>query len=497
MADQKWYDEGLRPRILINWDTFEDWGISSNWKGPFTDAVINAYTRWMNLAGVDLRFQFWNYTTKTSSDSGELVIKMNEKHANSSRIASTFGSYNRLEIVFHRKRGSDLTPWNFVPYNANPGEIDMQSVLMHELGHCLGLDHEADSPTVMSAYTYFGRFGPFKSDVTDVKGVYADFTENRLRQLRSPNGGASWSGVNNDLSSHGSVGTRTNLNPGVVVTPQSGLYVVGWSRMSRTPTWLRGDGDKFLLRHWLFYGGERSIYGPVYARDDDRTLLWAWVDDDEFGTIKVVRSQNQGYQWHWVSTPANARTYGTPGLCWTRVGGQSTWVLVWSHFDRSDHNGTGFIRASISTNNGGSWSAPVVLNNFYKVLSGVSAAADTNNHITAAFAWAPHSTYGVNRIRSFNCQVSGGQLQQVATLYSNETTRIQPALTYDAGTNKFIMAWRGQNFNTTLNSVSKSPDATSWSGKVHLSSIRSHVAPALAYSPEYGESVMWYAYEGS
>lgn len=496
MADEKWYDEGLRPKILINWDTFETWGISSSWKGPFTDAVINAYTRWMNLAGVDLRFQFWNYTTKTSADSGELLIKMNEKHAASTRLASTFGYYNKLEIVFHRKRGSDLTPWNFVPYNANSGEFDMQGILIHELGHCLGLDHTADAPTVMSGYNYFIRFGPFKSDVADVRTVYSTFNENRLRQVRSTNGGASWSNANNEITSSGSGSTRTNLNPGVVATPQSGLYLVGWSGISRAPTWLRGDGTNFLWRDWLVYGGERSIFGPAYARDNDRTLLWAWVDDDN-GAIKMVRSGNQGHQWGWVNTPANAQTYGTPGLCWTRVNGQSTWILVWSNYDRTDHSGTGYIKASISTNNGASWSAPTVLNGYYKTLSGVSIAADGNNHIVVGFAWAPHSTYGMNYVRSFNCQVSGGQLQPTGTLYGSETTRIQPALTYDAGTNKFIMAWRGQNFNTTLNSVSKAPTATSWSGKVHLSSNRSHVAPALAYSPEYGESVMWYAFEGS
>ncbi|MEO8328059.1 MAG: matrixin family metalloprotease, partial [Nitrospirota bacterium] len=392
MADQKLYDEGLRPKILINWDTFEDWGISSNWKGPFTDAVINAYTRWMNLAGVDLRFQFWGYTTKTSSDSGELVIKMNEKFGE--RLASTFGSYNRLEIVFHRKRNSDLTPWNFVPYNANPGEFDMQAILMHELGHCLGLDHTASgSPTVMTSYSYFARFGPFSSDVNDERAVYSDFTQNRLRQQRSANSGASWSEVNNNLTTHGHVEARTNLNPGVIATPKSGFYVVGWSRVgSRAPTWLRGDGNIFLKRHWLFYGGERSIYGPTFARDDDNTLLWAWVDNDDLGTIKIARSTNQTYQWGFVGRPANAITYGTPGLCWTRVNGQSTWILVWAYYDRSDRNNTGYIRASISTNNGSTWSTPVVLDTFYKTLSGVSATASANNQIVVAFAWAPHST---------------------------------------------------------------------------------------------------------
>jgi hypothetical protein len=117
----------------------------------------------MNVAGVNLRFQFWSYTGKTDPDVGELVIHMNERHTNSKRIASSFGKYNKLKIVSHRKRGSDLTPWNFVPWNAEPGEIDMQAILMHEFGHCLGLfDHSSSTnDTMFGGYRYDSRFGPF------------------------------------------------------------------------------------------------------------------------------------------------------------------------------------------------------------------------------------------------------------------------------------------------------------------------------------------------
>ena len=314
MADQKWYDEGLRPRILINWQSFVDWGIVDSRKAPFTDAVINAYTRWMNIAGVNLRFQFWGYTTKTESDTGELVILMDEKFLTTTRLASTFGTYNKLKILFHRKNGSNLTPWNFVPYNALPGEFDMQAILTHELGHCLGLDHSSSANDTMNGGYEYHRYrcGPFNNDVSRVRNVYSDFTENRLRQLRSSNGGASWSIVDNDITRINHIHARTNLNPGVVATPLSGAYVVGWSFTgSHNPSWLRGDGQTFLRRHWLFYGGEHSIYGPVYARDDDRTILWAWVMNDDLGTIKVVASRNQGYQSFGVNSPLNARSYGT------------------------------------------------------------------------------------------------------------------------------------------------------------------------------------------
>lgn len=498
MADQKWYDEGLRPRVLINWQSFVDRGIPNSWQGPFTDAVINAYTRWMNVAGIDLRFQFHGYTTRTSSNSGELVISMNDFHPGESRLASTFGSYNQLIIVFHRGNGADpnRSPWPFVPYNANPGEFDMQGILIHEMGHCLGLDHSAGANDTMNGgYQYHRqRYGPFDNDVARLRNVYSDFTRNRLRQLRSTNSGSSWSEVSNDLTSHGHVHARTNLNPGVVAAPQSGIHLVGWSLVGNAPTWLRGDGERFMLRHWLFYGGERSIYGPAYARNDDRTLLWAWVTNDDLGTIRIVRSHNQGYQWHWVGAPAGARTFGTPGLCWTRVGGQSTWVLVWSHFDRADHANTGYLRASISTNDGASWSAPVVLNSFYKVLSGVAAAADANNHIEVAFAWAPHSTYGMNLIRTLVCQVAGGRLQYSSVIYSNDGTRIQPALAYDSTVDKFVIAWREQNFNTSVNAASRPRSSASWSPLVRPGP-STHVAPALTFSPEYGETVLWYAYE--
>ena len=498
MADQKWYDEGLRPRILINWQSFVDRGISNNWQGPFTDAVINAYTRWMNVGGVNLRFQFYGYTTKTNSDSGELVISMNDFHPGESRLASTFGSYNQLIIVFHRGNGADPnhSPWPFVPYNANPGEFDMQGILMHELGHCHGLDHSAGANDTMNGgYQYQRqRYGPFDNDVSRLRNVYNFFTNNRLRQLRSTDSGNNWSDAPNDLTSSGSVDLRTNLNPGVTAAPQSGLYLVGWSEISNAPSWLRGDGERFLFRHWLFYGGDRSIYGPAYARDDDHTMLWAWVANDDSGTIKLVRSFNQGYQWHWVNIPAGAHTFGTPGLCWTRVGGQSTWILVWPHFDRADHTNTGYLRASISQDDGNSWSVPIVLNSFYKVLSGVAAAADVNNHIEIAFAWAPHSTYGMNLIRTLVCMVNGGQLQQNSIVYMDNGTRIQPSLTFNSNTDTFILAWREQNFNTSLNVVNRGRTATSWPPLVRPGP-STHVAPSLSFSPEYSEAVLWYAYE--
>jgi hypothetical protein len=265
-------------------------------------------------------------------------------------------------------------------------------------------------------------FGPFNDDINRVRAVYAGFTRNRVRQLRSGDGGSSWTEIPNELTSHGHVHTRTNVNPGVTALPQSGLYVIGWSHPNSIPTWLRTDGDRFVFRDWLYYGGERSLYGPAYASDNNQTTLWAWVTNDDRGTIKVVASRNQALQWFGVNAPANARTGGTPALCWTRVNGQSTWILAWSNFDRANQNDTSLIFTSISTNDGWNWSVPVALNTTHKALSGVSAAATPNNRIEVAIAWAPDNAAnhaGINAIRTFVCDINGGRVRQLSVMASN------------------------------------------------------------------------------
>jgi hypothetical protein len=497
----QWYPAGSRPRIVINWDSFVAQGINPAWQGPFTDCVINAYTRWMNLAGVDIRPQFFGYTTQTPPVTpGDLLILMTPWHGGgAARIASTLGAPNAIYIEFHRRVGVNGTPWNFVPWNAMPGEIDMQAIAIHELGHALGLDHSASSNDAMfGSYIYHSaRYGPWEGDVASLKALYPDFQQNRLRELRSSDGAVTWAEVPNELTSHSHWHTRTNQSAGAAAIRASGLYNVGWTHSNRIPTWLRNDGDKFLTRLWYYFGGERTVHGPAYASDNRGTVLWARVQNDDNATIRVSRSTNRALTWAAAGVPpGSARSGGLPGLAWTRVGGQSCWILVWSHLDRADQTNTGFLRASISLNDGATWSAPVFLNQTTKALSGVSIAATDANAVMVAFAFANHvGVAGLNQVVTVPCTVAGSQLQAAAPIFTPERTRIQPALAYDHGHGRFVLAWREQNFATTLATMVLAPGAQVWSGKAWLLNRPSHVAPALTSSPEYSEAVIWYAHE--
>jgi len=109
MADSAYWNAGDRPRVWVNWDSFTAQGIPASWKVPIQESIINAYTRWMMSAGVDCRFQFFGYTTRTEPSDGEVLIIMNERHFDSTRVASTFTSWRKAPIVIHRKNGSNLT----------------------------------------------------------------------------------------------------------------------------------------------------------------------------------------------------------------------------------------------------------------------------------------------------------------------------------------------------------------------------------------------------
>ena len=514
MADARNFNEGTRPKIFINWDAFTGQGIPADWRDPFADAVMNAYTRWMNVAGVDLRPQFFGYTTNTAPANGELLVTMDIAFGGAvePRLASAFFGTNTSTIIFHRRNRVDMTPWPWVPRNAQPNEIDMQAVFMHELGHALGLRDESASAndTMFGNYNYQGfRYGPFQGDVIRLAALYAEYDQNTLRQLRSRDGGNSWTLVANSVTTSP---LRTNQSSAITAIRGAQFYALGWTGH---PTWSRDHVPMFLLTdgsiirngaYSILYQ-ESSVHGSAYASDDQGTVLWAWVQKDANATIRVAHSQvfsvpalslppGSDLGFFLTKAPTGARSCGTPGLAWTRVGGQSTWILVWPNFDRGDHGNTGLILASISTDEGATWSNPAFLNNDLKALSGVSIAANEANDALVAFAFANHLAQNdLNEIITLNCSVGGGRLQQNAVIRSGERTRIQPALAYDATHVRYVMAWREQNFATTIATAWMTPGSAAWGGKTSLGAT-SHVAPGLSASVDFNEVVLWCASDG-
>jgi hypothetical protein len=65
---------------------------------------------------------------------------------------------------------------------------------------------------------------------------------------------------------------------------------------------------------------------------------------------------------------------------------------------------------------------------------------------------------------------------------------------FDRARERWLLAWREQDFNTSVNASGKAPVDAGW-GPLVRPGVRTHVAPALAYSPPQNRSVLWYAFE--
>jgi hypothetical protein len=169
-------------------------------------------------------------------------------------------------------------------------------------------------------------------------------------------------------------------------------------------------------------------------------------------------------------------------------------VLVWAHFDRADHANTGYIRASISTNDGLTWSTPQVLDTFYKSLLGVGVAAADNNRVMVGFAWAPHGTYGINFLRTLHCSVVGGALTGTRVGYTSEVSRTQPALAFDQRRNRFAMCFREQNFLTSLRVARKNWGDAIWPPAAQIQGTTTITPPAVGASAA-SDLYLWYGGE--
>jgi hypothetical protein len=100
----------------------------------------------------------------------------------------------------------------------------------------------------------------------------------------------------------------------------------------------------------------------------------------------------------------------------------------------------------------------------------------------------------MNALRTLHCTVSGGALSGSRVGYTSEASRVQPALSYDPGSGQFVLAFREQNFLTSLRVTRKDWSSSFWPAAAQLAGTTTSTAPALAAAPS-GRHVMWYGGE--
>jgi hypothetical protein len=458
-ADYLGYDADSTVKIFINWESFEDNGIPASWKGPFQDAVINCYTRWQQVAGMRLKPKFWGYTTKAEPESDEMIISMNEKHSTSTRLASRFGK--PAKIVFHRKSGATGTDWNFVPYRAAAGEFDMQGILMHEMGHAFGLEHEPDATSVMfGSYRWQYRYGPYSKDIADMRAQYAHRTDIRLGVKRSTDGADTWGDHSSNLS--GLAVSTTNDAAAIRDTDRTILF---FTNPGKRPAFIHADNDgsDFDTSKWWFWGGWNSLYG-MGAHGWNNEYMFTFVDgSDDLNHVRVAYSNDGGVGWVMRDPEGAPSSIGTPAVFKVSA---NTWVLAYAKLDTANRDNTGQIITRVSTDDGRTWGAETLLTDFYRSADGVSLAAEGTGEIRVGFSWADRTVGADYRMRTLRARLVDGALEYVGVMTQDVSSRTKPSMA--KSNSAFVQSQREPNFNTSINTRKTTDTGTVWSDYVRV-----------------------------
>ena len=144
--------------------------------GSDVAAVQAAFQTWQNVSTASISFQYMGTTPiGTVGQDGLNVITFvdNTVPLGSDTVASTFSFFtvDGTGSLVIQEADIALSPSVAFSTSAEPGKYDLQSVLTHEVGHFLGLDHSALLSSVMTPYGQAGQLDQRTLTYDDIAGM--------------------------------------------------------------------------------------------------------------------------------------------------------------------------------------------------------------------------------------------------------------------------------------------------------------------------------------
>ena len=114
-----------------------------------------------------------NWSSSTAKSSTTLATTVWENATDSDRIV-------KADVILNAETYTFLDSLNTIPKSVDENRIvDAETVLLHEFGHLLGLDHiseDADSDSIMHAKTFIGPNlsfrNPSSGDIAHIRQLY-------------------------------------------------------------------------------------------------------------------------------------------------------------------------------------------------------------------------------------------------------------------------------------------------------------------------------------
>lgn len=169
----EWQDHAIEdPWTLALADFPADAGTTAEIEAAFT----NAMATW-NAEPVDLELQYAGTGSASLYPDGHSVISYGEYPGLGTTLAfaATWayddGGAFDCDLYFLSENDYGTVYWDADPAGPASGRYGLEEVALHELGHCLGLDHSADASAVMYAY-YSGTNSLTADDAAGIAALY-------------------------------------------------------------------------------------------------------------------------------------------------------------------------------------------------------------------------------------------------------------------------------------------------------------------------------------
>ena len=471
-ADSRNYDIGQTVNVNINWNSFvaQDFDDYFTYE-QFRDAFINAYTRWQHVAGAKIKVRWIGQTTRDPDQQSEyltdeIFVRANQAHTAGSRLASTFGCDGQTrctQIVIHRETsGGTRNVYNL--WDGGASGSDLESVLVHEVGHALGLDHSpTDGNTMFGSNRFHQRFGPYVDDRSRLVALYGEEDRVGVNMWRSTDEGLTYATFGSAIPVN--VKTTNDLDG---VRDSSNL-ILAYTKNTKVPCWIMGTtSGTWDTSKWFCIGGTTSWYGTsIDGESDEYMIAYARPTSDNLNLdVRVSYGTKAQFESGSLTnrSPSGARTYGTPAIAKL---GSNTWVLAYSRHSRTDATIMGEIVTRVTTDDGATWSSEVVLNDFYRAESGISIAGQQSSNVRIGFSYAADRDNVVGNFnhRVFRAALSGSTLTYSGVMASGaDATRTQPALARAA--NFYHVGLRGTDAATSLYGSRATLSGTSWTDRI-------------------------------
>lgn len=487
-ADIRVFMKGSTVKVLLNYNQFVSTQLATN-NPKLTQKNLEAsirmvIDRWIQVTGLNLKIGYGGTTTKTSPSAGEILIGAQIEavvpgwRAGSYRNNTNDSTNGSCSTDFYRRTGSTEYNWHVFNYNVYPSGADFfHSTLMHEFGHCLGLQHNMNTDgtgqiatlrTVMTpGVNVHAGYGPYIEDAQDIVAMYGKRSSAKVDVLVSKDNGLSWATVNPNLQ-------NLATSQAVIANRDNDRMMLFLTNLDHHPAYVMGSNGGDTWNSVAYFGGEHSLYGTSGSGFAGKYMM-AWVDPEDQNSIKVIYTNDAAVSW-WYRSPPSFRATGTPSI---RQISSTTWILSYAYLDQDPYkNENGRILSSISTDDGQTWSTPVELSPGKRTLGGVTVASKDKNDIRIGFV---QTNDGDDRWTTAITSISAYLDSNNALVFDGAGTSTAYASISDASftstSRVFVLGYRELNFSIT--SCNRDFDSSIWQQCASVASGYSGIPPTV------------------